>query len=154
IPFAPLNALTGRRSLTPEDYRRSTTTLRQGLAPVPGVFPAGTSLCLLGAGLQAVQQLCLIARASRHAAPDAWAQLPVSWHATVPFSLRIQVSHQAHRQPPPVRARCAGDTSSAPRGALVVHDAPVFGAVDPDDVVVVQVLQAGPVPGFAPAPAG
>ncbi|HZI74049.1 MAG TPA: hypothetical protein VFD73_08455, partial [Gemmatimonadales bacterium] len=52
-----MNALTGRRSLAPEDYRRSTTTLRQGLAPVPGVFPAGTSLCLLGAGLQAVQPL-------------------------------------------------------------------------------------------------
>src|SRR5215468_6597573 len=37
---------------------------------------------------------------------------------------------------------------------VVVHDAPVFGCVDPDDVVVVQVQQPGPVPGFAPVPVG
>ena len=41
--------------------------------------------------------LCHIARVSRHAALDAWARLPVSWHAIVPFTLRIQVSHQTHR---------------------------------------------------------
>ena len=35
---------------------------------------------------------------------------------------------------------------------VVVHDAPVFGPVDPHDVVVVQVLELWPVPGFAPAP--
>ena len=37
---------------------------------------------------------------------------------------------------------------------VVVHDAPVFSPVYPDDVVVVQVLQGGPVPGFAPVPVG
>jgi hypothetical protein len=37
---------------------------------------------------------------------------------------------------------------------VVVHDAPVFGCVDPDDVVVVQVQQPGPVPGFALVPVG
>ena len=37
---------------------------------------------------------------------------------------------------------------------VVVDDAPVFGPVGPDDVVVVQVLQGGPVPGFAPVPVG
>ena len=35
---------------------------------------------------------------------------------------------------------------------VVVHDAPVFGSVDPHDVVVGQVLELWPVPGFAPAP--
>src|ERR1019366_4144173 len=35
---------------------------------------------------------------------------------------------------------------------VVVHDAPVFSAVDPHDVVVGQVLQVAPVPGLAPAP--
>jgi hypothetical protein len=31
---------------------------------------------------------------------------------------------------------------------VVVDDAPVLGSVDPDDVVVVEVLEPGPVPGF------
>ena len=38
-----------------------------------------------------------IARVPRHATPGAWARLPVSWHAAVPFTSRIRVSHQTHR---------------------------------------------------------
>ena len=41
--------------------------------------------------------LCRIARVPRHAALDAWARLPVRWHAAVPFTSRIQASHQTHR---------------------------------------------------------
>jgi hypothetical protein len=37
-----------------------------------------------------------IARVPRHTAPDAWTRLPVRWHAAVPFTSRIQVSHQTH----------------------------------------------------------
>ena len=37
---------------------------------------------------------------------------------------------------------------------VVADDAPVFGPVGLDDVVVVQVLQGRPVPGFAVAPVG
>src|SRR5664279_4912420 len=37
---------------------------------------------------------------------------------------------------------------------VVVHDAPVFGPVRGDDVVLVQVLQGRPVPRLAMAPVG
>ena len=37
-----------------------------------------------------------IARVPRHTAPDAWTRPPVRWHAAVPFTSRIQVSHQTH----------------------------------------------------------
>ena len=37
---------------------------------------------------------------------------------------------------------------------VVADDAPVFGRIGGDDVVVVEVLQPGPVPGFAVAPVG
>jgi hypothetical protein len=46
--------------------------------------------------------------------------------------------------------------SAEPPGILgeqvVIHHAPVFGSVDPDDVVVVEVLEPGPVPRFAVLP--
>ena len=35
-----------------------------------------------------------IARVSRRAAPDTWARPPLFWHALVPFTFRIAVSHQ------------------------------------------------------------
>src|ERR1700730_16278392 len=38
-----------------------------------------------------------ITRASQHLVPYAWARPLVSWHAIVPFTFRIQVSHQAQR---------------------------------------------------------
>ncbi len=39
-----------------------------------------------------------------------------------------------------------------PGGKVVVHDAPVFSSVDPHDIVVVQVLEPRPVPGFSLLP--
>src|SRR5262249_980229 len=50
-----------------------------------------------------------------------------------------------------VPAQCA-EPPDVLGNQVVVHDAPVFGPVDPHDVVVGQVLQAGPVPGFASLP--
>jgi len=41
-----------------------------------------------------------------------------AWHATVPFTFQIQVKPSDPRTPPPVPARCAGDTAAAPRGAV------------------------------------
>ena len=41
-----------------------------------------------------------------------------AWHATVPFTFQIQVKPSDPRTPPPVHARCAGDTAAAPRGAV------------------------------------
>ena len=39
-----------------------------------------------------------IARIPRHAAPNAWARLPVSWHAIFPVSpFGVRVSHQIQR---------------------------------------------------------
>jgi hypothetical protein len=58
-----------------------------------------------------------IARISRHAAPYAWARLPVSWHAIFPFHLSDHGSairsKDTSSSPCPLR----GLYSSAPRGA-------------------------------------
>jgi hypothetical protein len=40
-----------------------------------------------------------IARAPRCAVPYVWTRPPVSWHAVVPFTFRIQVSHSAQEPP-------------------------------------------------------
>ena len=81
--------------LHPGGLPQVSITLRQGPAPVSGVFPAGGYLHLLETGFQAIQPLPYRAGPPAHR-PYAWARLPVSWHAAVPFSLRIQVSHQTH----------------------------------------------------------
>ena len=54
------------------------------------------------------------------------------------FSIDVSAFQRSVLQPPDVLGE-----------QVVVHDAPVFGSVDPHDVVVVQVLEPGPVPGFA-----
>jgi len=61
----------------------------QGLAPVSGVFPAGGSFAPsgdLGSGSLA---FAISRGSSRHAAPYAWARLPVFWHAVFPFTFQI-----------------------------------------------------------------
>ena len=40
-----------------------------------------------------------ITRVSQRTAPDAWARPLVSWHAAVPFTFRLQVSHQTQKPP-------------------------------------------------------
>jgi hypothetical protein len=55
VPFASLHALTGHRSCAPEECPKPTLSLRQGPAPVTGVFPAGDRLPLPEAGIQAIQ---------------------------------------------------------------------------------------------------
>ena len=57
------------------------------------------------------------------------------------FSMDVSAFQRSDAQPPDVLGE-----------QVVVHDAPVFGSVDPDDVVVVQVLEPGPVPRLAVAP--
>jgi hypothetical protein len=55
VPFASLHALTGHRSCAPEECHKPTLSLRQGPAPVTGVFPAGDRLPLPETGIQAIQ---------------------------------------------------------------------------------------------------
>ena len=55
VPSVSLNALTGHRSSTPEDYGRYLITLPQGPAPVTGVFPAGVDSRLPETGIQAIK---------------------------------------------------------------------------------------------------
>ena len=57
------------------------------------------------------------------------------------FSIDVTAFHRRRAQPPDVLGE-----------QVVVDDAAVFGSVDPDDVVVVQVLEPGPVPRFAVLP--
>ena len=47
-----------------------------------------------------------ITRVSQHPVPNAWTRLLVGWHAVVPFTFRIQVSHQTQgcsSNPSPLR---------------------------------------------------
>ena len=64
-----------------------------------------------------------ITRVPQRAVPDAWARPPVSWHAVVPFTFRIQVSHST-QEPPSSSSRLVGDTT----GRLVAHHALVPSA--------------------------
>ena len=57
------------------------------------------------------------------------------------FSIDVSAFQRRRAEPPDVLGE-----------QVVVDDAPVFGSVDPDDVVVVQVLEPGPVPGLAVLP--
>src|SRR5690348_12491678 len=48
VPFVSLNALTGHRSIAPEDCGGFVMTPPQGPVPVSGVFPAGVALAPSG----------------------------------------------------------------------------------------------------------
>src|SRR2546427_1363391 len=56
------------------------------------------------------------------------------------------------RNVPPSSSQLCWGYDEALHGALVVDDATVFGCVDPDDVVVILVLQPGPARRFAALP--
>jgi hypothetical protein len=62
-----------------------------------------------------------ITRASRRAVPHVWTRPPVSWHAVVPFTFQIQVSHSAQEPPfeflparPGIRQGASWRTSTDP----------------------------------------
>ena len=133
VPFVSLNALTGHRSCTPEDYRRYFANPRQGPAPVSGVFPAGAVLHLLETGLQAI-------RLSPYRA-DLPARHPVRLGMAAGFlaccfprsPFRVRVSHQIQRHLlsslPAARAiqQCAswrteGTRLAAATGAWIVFE--------------------------------
>ena len=65
----------------------------QDMAPVSGEFPVDVDLHPLEIGIQAIQLLA-ISRGSRNASLHAWTRPLISWHATVPFAFRFQVSHR------------------------------------------------------------
>src|SRR5262249_34362602 len=101
----------------PEDYRRSSSTLRQGPAPVTGVFPAGVVSRLLETGLQAIQL------SPYRAGPPARRPLRLGPAAgflacccpAPPFRYRSAIrSTDTPSSPCPLRER----SSSAPRGAV------------------------------------
>src|ERR1700704_257689 len=62
-------------------------------APVSDVVPADESLHHWRLGFRQ-SSFRHITRVSQRTAPNAWAQPLVSWHAPVPFTFRLQVSHQ------------------------------------------------------------
>jgi hypothetical protein len=83
----------------------------QGLAPVSGVFPMGGSFAPSG-DWGSGNPAFAISRGSPGTPPHTpGRELPVCWHAVVPFTFQIQVSHQIQRLSPPISARCAGDTT-------------------------------------------
>ena len=62
-----------------------------------------------------------ITRVPQRTVPDAWARPLVSWHALVPFTFRIQVSHQTQEPPseflpaePGIHQSASRRTSSSP----------------------------------------
>src|SRR6266542_4370172 len=81
----------------PEDCSRRSDILPQGLAPVSGVFPAGGSFAPSG-DWDSSNPAFAISRGSPGTPPHTPGhELPVSWHAVVPFTFQIQVSHQIQR---------------------------------------------------------
>ena len=97
-PFISFNTLAGRRPAL-RRLRRPPTTPTQNTAPVSAVFPADGSLHRLEIRLQAIQL------SPYHAGPpDTPPQTTgpdrrVGWHALVPFTFRIQVSHSTQEPP-------------------------------------------------------
>src|SRR5664279_4799744 len=61
-------------------------------------------------------QALAISRGSRNASLHAWTRPLISWHAIVPCTFRIQVSHRT-QQPPPNCSRLNRGYNEAPRGA-------------------------------------
>ena len=97
VPFASFNAPAGHRSCAPEDYRRSFATLRRGRRRFHAPFRRVLVSTFWRLGFRQSKLSRCRPRVPRHATPGAWARLPVSWHAAVPFTSRIRVSHQTHR---------------------------------------------------------
>jgi len=70
----------------------------------------------------------LIARIARRAAPYAWTQPPLSWHALFPycpFGLRLAIRFKNN---PPSPSRLHREYSRAPRGAISPYHADLPGA--------------------------
>ena len=90
---------------------------------------------------------------SRHAARTVSRSWPCTWRpSSSPWTGAWRPGSSASTSR---RASAASPQPPDVAGKQVVAgNAPVFGSVDLDDVVVVQVLQGGPVPGFAVAPVG
>ena len=129
IPSASLNALIGHRSCAPEDYRRYFPTLRQGPAPVTASFRRVTVYTFWRLGFKQYG-LCRITRVPRHAAP--YASATAAGFLSCYFSLHLTDPGEPSdpRTPPPVRARCAGDTTCASwRTKVPVHDRHPAGLV-------------------------
>src|ERR1035441_3214948 len=85
-------------------------------------------------------------RARRGLESSDWATSDCPWPCSTAnrnFPSPGSISISAKSMPPDVAGQ-----------HVVADDAPVFGPVGLDDVVVVQVLQGGPVPGFALLPVG
>src|SRR3954447_16306605 len=97
-PLISLNTLAGRRPAL-RRLRRPPSTPTQSTAPVSAVFPANGNLHQLEIRLQAIQL------SPYHAGPpDTSSQTTgpgrrVFWHALVPFTFRIQVSHSTQEPP-------------------------------------------------------
>jgi hypothetical protein len=108
----------------PGGLRQATVHPAAGLAPVSGVFPAGSSLHLLEIRLQAIQL------SPCHA--DLSAHHPIRLGVTagflacccphIPFGSGLAIRS---RDIPPISPRLAGDMKTAPRGADGPEGAPV-----------------------------
>ena len=114
VPLIPLITLAGQRST----LRR----LRRPLYDAAAEHGAGFG-CLSGglalgsAGDWDIRQSSFrhIARAPRCTVPYVWTRPPVSWHAPVPFTFRIQVSHSAPEPPFEFRPATPGIQQGASR---------------------------------------
>jgi hypothetical protein len=70
-----------------------------------------------------------IPRVPQRADPNAWARPLLSWHALVPFTFRIQVSHQTQEPPSGFLPAALGIQQGASRRAGSGRDPRVFRAV-------------------------
>src|SRR4051794_35418957 len=120
-PLISFNTLAGRRPAL-RRLRRPPKTPTQSAAPVSVVFPADGNLHRLEIRLQAIQL------SPYHAGPPSAPSLTtrpdrqVFWHALVPFTFRIQVSHSTQEPPskslpaePGIQQSASRRTSSARR---------------------------------------
>jgi hypothetical protein len=62
-----------------------------------------------------------IARAPRRTVPRVWTRPPVFWHAVVPFTFRIQVSHSAQEPPFEFLPAMPGTQQGASRRTYIDH---------------------------------
>ena len=121
VPLISFNTLAGRR---PALWRlpRPPSNPRQSTAPVSADFPADGNLHRLEIRLQAIQLSPYHAGPPGAPPPTTGPGHRVSWHALVPFTFRIQVSHPTQEPPskflpakPEIQQSASRRTRSVPR---------------------------------------
>ena len=97
----------------------------QGTAPAPGVISGGCDLPSPGDWDSGNQAFALSRGSPKAPSPTPGTRPLVSWHALVPFTFRIQVSHQTQEPPSEFLPAAPGIQQGASRRSAFAADRPL-----------------------------